>query len=63
MSLRAHARKILKAALAAADPTAAVRDALRRRTDLAKYERIFVVGAGKAAGTMAVAAEKALGKR
>ena len=58
-----HARAILKAALAAADPTAAVEEALRRRRDLDRYERIFVVGAGKAGGTMARAAEKVLGKR
>jgi len=36
---------------------------LRGRRDLDRYERIFVVGAGKAGGTMARAAEKVLGKR
>jgi glycerate 2-kinase len=61
--LRRHARVILKAALAAADPTAAVEKALRDRRGLDRYERIFVVGAGKAGGTMAKAAEKVLGKR
>jgi hydroxypyruvate reductase len=53
----------LKAALAAADPTAAVAEALQKRRDLDRYERIFVAGAGKAGGTMARAAEKVLGKR
>jgi glycerate 2-kinase len=61
--LRRDARAILKAALSAADPTAAVVKALRARRDLDRYERIFVVGAGKAGGTMARAAEKVLGKR
>ena len=60
---RKDARASLKAALAAADPTAAVEEALRRRRDLDRYARIFVVGAGKAGGTMARAAEKVLGKR
>src|SRR4051812_18086449 len=63
MEMKRHARAILRAALAAADPTAAVERELRRRSDLAKYHRIFVVGAGKAGGTMARAAEKVLGKR
>ena len=61
--LRRDAKAILKAALAAADPTAAVAEALRKRRDLDRYERIFVTGAGKAGGTMARAAEKILGKR
>lgn len=51
------------AALAAADPTAAVEQVLRVREDLDRYERIFVVGAGKAGGTMARAAEHILGSR
>jgi hydroxypyruvate reductase len=63
MSLRKDSRTILKAALAAADPTAAVVESLRLRRDLDRYERIFVVGAGKAGGTMARAAEKVLGDR
>jgi glycerate 2-kinase len=63
MTLRKDAKAILKAALAAADPTAAVEEALRGRRDLDRYERIFVVGAGKASGTMARAASKVLGKR
>jgi glycerate 2-kinase len=55
--LRRDAKAILMAALAAADPTAAVDKVLRGRDDLDRYERIFVVGAGKAGGTMARAAE------
>ncbi|MCU1325201.1 MAG: glycerate 2-kinase [Bryobacterales bacterium] len=61
--LRKDAAAILRAALKAADPSEAVAAALRRRRDLDKYERILVVGAGKAGGTMARAAEKVLGKR
>ena len=61
--MKKHALAIFKAALAAAHPTAAVHGALARRKDLDRYRRIFVVGAGKAAGTMARATEKALGKR
>ncbi len=61
--LRRDAKAILMAALAAADPTAAMEKVLRARDDLDKYERIFVVGAGKAGGTMARAAEQYLGKR
>jgi glycerate 2-kinase len=61
--LRQDARKILTAALAAADPTGAVEQALRARKDLGSYERIFVVGGGKASGTMAKAVERYLGDR
>jgi glycerate 2-kinase len=62
-SLRRDARAILKAALAAANPAAMVQAALRNRRDLDHYEHIFVVGAGKAGGTMARAAERVLGRR
>jgi hydroxypyruvate reductase len=62
-NLRRDARAILMAALAAADPTAAVDKVLRARDDLDRYERIFVVGAGKAGGTMARAVEGFLGPR
>lgn len=51
------------AALAAADPTAAVEQVLRARHDFDRYERIFVVGAGKAGGTMARAVEQFLSGR
>jgi glycerate 2-kinase len=62
-NLRRDARAILMAALAAADPTAAVEQVLRSRADLHRYERIFVVGAGKAGGTMARAVEQLLSGR
>ncbi|MDP9171287.1 MAG: glycerate-2-kinase family protein, partial [Acidobacteriota bacterium] len=63
MQLRRDALAILKTAIAAADPSTAVREALHSRKDLDRYARIFVVGAGKAGGNMARAAEKVLGKR
>ncbi len=62
-NLRRDAKTILMAALAAADPTAAVDRVLRAREDLGGYKRIFVVGAGKASGTMARAVEELLGSR
>jgi glycerate 2-kinase len=62
-NLRRDAKAILMAALAAADPTAAVDRVLRGRDDLDGYDRIFVVGAGKASGTMARAVEQFAGNR
>jgi glycerate 2-kinase len=62
-NLRRDAKTILMAALAAADPTAAVDRVLRAREDFDRFERIFVVGAGKAGGTMARAVEHFLGNR
>jgi glycerate 2-kinase len=62
-NLRRDAKAILMAALAAADPTAAVERVLRMRDDLERYARIFVVGAGKAGGTMARAVGHLLGSR
>ncbi len=62
-NLRRDAKAILMAALAAADPTAAVEQVLRTREDFDRYARIFVVGAGKASGTMARAVEQFLGGR
>src|SRR5580692_11505683 len=62
-NLRRDAKAILMAALAAADPTAAVEQVLRARDDLDRYERIVVVGAGKAGGTMARAVEHLLNSR
>lgn len=62
-NLRRDAKAILMSALAAADPTAAVEQVLRARDDLDRYERIFVVGAGKAGGTMARAVEQLLNGR
>jgi glycerate 2-kinase len=62
-NLRRDAKSILMAALAAADPTAAVERVLRARDDPDRYERIFVVGAGKAGGTMAAAVEQLFSSR
>lgn len=59
--LRKSALQIFRAALKAADPAEAVRRHFKPPS--AKYERIFVVGAGKAAGPMAKAIEQILGKR
>ena len=61
--MRCDALAILRVAIAAANPAKMVEAALRRRHDLDRYERIFVVGAGKASGTMAQAAEAVLGRR
>src|SRR5689334_10238429 len=65
--------RIMAAALDAVEPAAAVRRFLRRdggllragdRTyDLGRYERVFVVGTGKAGAPMARAAAEALGDR
>lgn len=70
-SLRRHAMQILGAAVAAADPLAAVRRAVRwdgRRLhvdgqphDLAAASRVFVVGAGKGSARMAAGLEAMLG--
>lgn len=73
-NLRRDAGKIFRAAVAAADPTRAVLAHLqldepgvltagRRRYDLACFESVFVIGAGKAGASMAVAVEKLLGKK
>lgn len=73
MSLRKDALAIMKAAFRAADPVEAVLRHVRLSGDtliagktrykLSKYERIFVLGGGKAGATMAQALEKLLGKR
>ena len=60
--LRKHALSIFRAALGAADPAAAVMRRLER-LDCSRFKNVYVVGAGKAAATMARAAEKALGSR
>src|SRR3984957_188214 len=62
-NLRRDAKAILMAALAAADPTSAVEKVLRARDDFHRYQNIFVVGAGKAAGTMARTVEQFLSGR
>ena len=60
--LRKHAISIFEAALAAADPADAVARRLER-LDASRFQRIFVIGAGKAAASMAQAAERILGRR
>jgi hydroxypyruvate reductase len=71
--LRDHARQILDAALAAADPYQAVKAALSlegdiltvagQRIDLGQYQRVIAVGAGKAGAPMARALEEVLEAR
>src|SRR5687768_11417408 len=74
MPLRPHARVILDAAIAAAEPRAAVARALvlegerlrvggREVVDLAETDRVLVLGAGKAAGGMAAGVLDVLGER
>lgn len=74
MSPRDAARRILDAAVAAADARAAVLRALalegdalvvagEERIPLASVGRVWVIGAGKAAGGMALAAREVLGER
>jgi len=70
---RKHALQIFRAALDAADPQRAVfRNlkfdgrtliAARRRYPLSKFDRIQVIGAGKASAAMAAAVERLLGRR
>ncbi len=72
-NLREDARRILDAAIAAADPRKAVLKQMRlendllfvggRRFDLSKFERILVIGAGKSAAVMAGTVEDLLGDR
>ena len=72
-SPRQDALAIFRAALKAADPVLAVRRFLRREGDvliagskryrLARFDRIFVLGAGKASASMASAVEAVLGSR
>jgi glycerate 2-kinase len=60
--LRKQALSIFQAALKAADPAGAVVRHLERR-DTARFQNIYVIGAGKAGASMAHAAERVLGKR
>jgi glycerate 2-kinase len=70
---RKHALQIFRAALDAADPQRAVLrnlkfdgrtlTAARRRYSLSKFDRIQVIGAGKAGAAMAAAVEGVLGRR
>ncbi len=69
--LERDARRIFRAAVVAADPAAAVRRFLRREGDaltvggrrysLKRFDHVYVIGAGKAAGAMARAVEGVLG--
>ena len=69
---RRHARAIFEAGLAAADPAPLVERCLQLNGqilrageglyDLTKHSRLFVVGAGKATGRMALAVEALLGE-
>jgi glycerate 2-kinase len=58
--LRRDALAIFRAALAAADPADAVARYLKRH-DFSEYPHIYVIGAGKAGASMALAAERVLG--
>ena len=60
--LRRQALSIFRAALAAADPVDAVLRHLRSR-DFSRFRHIYVIGAGKAGASMALAAERVLGRR
>lgn len=77
MSPRDDLKKIYSAAIDAVDPYRAVKNSLKRdgdrlflvrgketlaEYDLKSYERVIVVGAGKATAPMALAAEEILGK-
>jgi len=61
-SLRRDALTIYRAGLRAADPADAVTRYLKR-SRLDRFRNIYVIGAGKAGASMALAAERALGKR
>jgi glycerate 2-kinase len=60
--MRRDARSIFRAALRAADPGEAVIRELRG-CDFSRYRNIYVLGAGKAGASMALAAERVLGRR
>ena len=71
--LKKHATAIFQSAVKAADPCNAVlahlqRDgeiltAGRRRYDLSNFEKVWVIGAGKASAAMGMALEKVLSRR
>ena len=63
MKLREHALDIFQSALAASDPSEAVRRHIGVIEDFAKYRKIWVVGAGKASALMGAAVESVLGDR
>ena len=71
--LRSDAKAIFEAGLKAADPIVAVKNHLRRdgnklllegrEYDISNYEKIYVIGMGKAAGSMAKAIEDIVGDK
>ena len=73
MTFRKQALAIFRAAVKAADPVEAVIRSFRLRKgsleaggsgyNLSRYDRIFVIGAGKASAAMAKAVERVLGNR
>ncbi len=73
MTLRKQALTIFRAAVKAADPVEAVLRSFRLRDGsievagrgyrLSRYDRIFVIGAGKASAAMAKAVERVLGRQ
>lgn len=73
IDLRAHAREIFFAGLSAVDPFAAIKREVQRQGDqlhvreriynLNQFQRIFVIGSGKAAACMALAIEELIGDR
>jgi len=73
MKARDQAARLVRAALDAVDPAQAVRSAVRRKghllqvgermVDLERYERVFIVGGGKAGAPMAQALVEILGDR
>lgn len=73
MTIRKQAAAIFRAAVKAADPVEAVLRHFRlkdgaltvagRRYRLSQFDRIFVIGAGKASASMAKAVERVLGSR
>lgn len=60
-ALRRAALSIFRAALAVADPAAAVKHYLSR-IDFSRFQNVYVVGAGKAGVSMAEAAEGVIGR-
>ena len=71
--MRAHARQIFEAGLQAVDPVAAINQYVvvnnnvlnigQQQFNLKDYDRILIVGAGKASAPMAKAVEELLGDR
>jgi glycerate 2-kinase len=62
-AMRRHAMAVFRSALTSADPTDAVARYLRRRVELQRFSRVYVVGAGKAGASMALGAERVLSRK